>query len=219
MEPDTSEPFQSSNNKPLAITFTLTNFLTFLSILSPFMLTFFIIMLSIMYNKIVKGLLFLMGLVILSFITYLMKNILQEKQHERANPLCNILPNPFTRRAGGSETEYYSSPITSTVLLGYISSYLIFPMYINNELNNALLVTLVILFVTNACVEMTNKCGSLMALILGSIIGISFGLLYYGMIVASGNNELAYFAGIKSTAQNCSLPSKQYFKCTKKPGS
>ena len=217
MNPDTPDSLLISKYKPLAITFTLTNFLTFLSILSPFMLTFFIIMLSIMYNKIVKGLLFLMGLVILSFITYLMKNILREKQDQFANPLCNILPNPFTRHAVvGQETEYYSSPITSTVLLGYISSYLIFPMYINNELNNALLVTLVILFVTNACVEMTNKCGSLMGLILGSIIGISFGLLYYGMIVASGNNELAYFAGIKSTSQNCSLPSKQYFRCTKK---
>lgn len=196
------------------ITFSLTNLLTFLTIMSPFLLTFFMVMLSIINNTIVKGLLFLVGLVIVSYLTYLLKNILQERQSPLASPLCNILPIPFTTRGMiGKERVIFSSPILSTALLGYISSYLIFPMYINKDVNNALLIFLVALFVTNSATELHKKCGTLGGVVLGGIVGITFGMLYYGMIAASGNKELAYFSEIKSNAEGCKKPSDQKFKC------
>ena len=198
----------------LSISFTLTNLFTFLSIMSPFLLTFFMIMLSIINNAIVKGLLFLVGLVIITFLTYLIKHILKEKQSNIASHICNILPLPFTTKSGiESNSIIYSSPITGPVLLGYISSYLIFPMYINKEVNNPLLITLVALFVTNSVVELSNKCGTIGGVILGGIIGITFGILYYGIISASGNKNLAYFSEIKSNAEGCKKPSNQKFKC------
>ena len=195
-----------------SIDFTLTNLLTYFAILSPFFLTFFMIMFSILNNVIVKGLLFLIGLVIVSFLTHLLKTILKEKQDDYASPLCNILPIPFT--VGGIDNSIYSSPIASTVILGYISSYLIFPMWINNDINSPLLIMLVVLFLTNSVTELWKKCGTLGGIILGGIIGITFGILYYGLIVGSGNKDLAYFSEIKSNAQGCKKPSKQKFKCT-----
>lgn len=197
-----------------SITFTLTNLLTFLSIMSPFLLTFFMVMLSIINNAIIKGLLFLIGLVIVSFLTYLIKSLLREKQSSLASPICNILPMPFIRKGNiGLQGVIFSSPITSSTLLAYIGSYLIFPMYINNDVNNALLITLVALFVTNATTELSNNCGTIGGVVLGSLIGITFGMLYYGMIAASGNKDLAYFSEIKSSAEGCKKPSDQKFKC------
>tara|TARA_B100000900_G_scaffold414467_1_gene441187 strand:- start:3630 stop:4301 length:672 start_codon:yes stop_codon:yes gene_type:complete len=199
--------------KPISsITFTLTNLLTFLTIMAPFLLTFFMIMLSIVNNSIVKGLLFLIGLVIVAYLTHLLKSLLKERQSPLASPICNILPF-VTRGQLLHERVIFSSPILSTALLGYISSYLIFPMYINNDVNNPLLIFLVALFGINSVTELWKKCGTLGGVVLGAIVGISFGMLYYGMIAGSGYKDLAYFSEIKSNAQGCKKPSDQKFKC------
>lgn len=213
MESSKGAPFQIDRGS--YITFTLTNLLTFFSIMSPFLLTFFMIMLSILSNEIIKGLLFLVGLVIISYITYLLKGVLKERQSPLASPICNILPNPFTTTGMmGKEKVIFSSPILNTALLGYISSYLIYPMYINNEVNNPLLIFLVAMFSTNSVVEIWSKCGTIGGVVLGAIVGVTFGILYYGIIAGGGYKELAYFTGIKSTAEGCRKPSNQKFKCT-----
>tara|TARA_X000000368_G_C23043936_1_gene718266 strand:+ start:165 stop:890 length:726 start_codon:yes stop_codon:yes gene_type:complete len=225
--PNTSVPTQSSPRGPTLrqfnvlktpgyISFTLTNLLKFMSVLSPFFLTFFIIMSSVVNNSIVKGLLFLIGLVIITFINYLVKSILREKQSPEASPLCNILPFPFVRYGrGGQENTYgvLSSPVTSTTLLGFISSYLIYPMYINNNVNNPLLMFLVAILLSNAVIQYWEVCTSMGGIVLGGILGITFGMLYYGIIAGSGYKDLAYFNEIKSTAQGCNKPTNQKFKC------
>ena len=204
----------STSKRRTDITLTLTNLLTFLTIMSPFLLTFFMLMMSIVNHSIVKGLLFLIGLVIIGFLTYLSKSILKEKQSILANPLCNILPMPFTTRGtSGGERVIFSSPILSTSLLGYIASYLIFPMYINNDVNHPLLIFLIGLFLINAVTELHKKCGTLGGVVLGGILGIAFGIIYYGMIAGSGYKDLAYFSEIKSSAEGCRKPTDQKFKC------
>ena len=79
-----------------SITFSLTNLVGFLTLLSPFLLTFFIIMLSIVNNNIIKGLLFLMGLVIICYIVSLLKYT-ETKTKSISKSFCNILPYPFTK--------------------------------------------------------------------------------------------------------------------------
>ena len=86
-------------------------------------------------------------------------------------------------------------------------------MYINNDVNNPLMMFLVAIFGTNSVVELHKKCGTIGGVVLGGIVGITFGMLYYGMIAASGNKDLAYFSDIKSNAEGCKKPSKQKFKC------
>ena len=84
---------------------------------------------------------------------------------------------------------------------------------INNDVNNPLLIFLVALFGTNASVELHKKCGTIGGVVLGGIVGITFGMLYYGMIAGSGNKDLAYFAEIQSNAEGCRKPTDQKFKC------
>ena len=50
----------------LAITLTLTNMFTFISLLSPLFIIFFTILSSIINNQLVKGLILNMGIVIVS---------------------------------------------------------------------------------------------------------------------------------------------------------
>lgn len=193
------------------ITFTPTNLFKFISFMSPLLISFFMIVTSIFNNKIVKGLIFTIGLVITTFINYLLKNTLKEKQNPNVNPFCNVIPFPFTVK---SNSDVYSSPGLSSTILGYTAGYLIFPMKINNQINPSLLVFLIGLIGINGVVEVRDNCTSIGGVILGSVLGIILGILYYNVISVNGYKDLAYFSEISSNRTICNKPTKQKFKCT-----
>ena len=168
-------------------------------------------MLSIINNTILKGLIFNIGIVITSTIIYLLKTVLKSKQHDFASPYCNILPSPFTvKHADG----IFNSPSLSSGIIAFVSSYLIFPMITNNQMNPILLTFLISLFSINAVVEKNNFCTDISGILLGGIIGILSGMLYYSLIVSSGYKELVYFNSSISNNVGCSKPTEQQFKCT-----
>ena len=84
------------------ITFTLTNIIKIISFMSPFLLSLTIMLFSLLSNNILQGLVLLIGIVIVTFINYLLKNIIKSKQSSTSSPFCNILPFPFTYRVGES---------------------------------------------------------------------------------------------------------------------
>jgi hypothetical protein len=192
------------------ISFTLSNIIKYVAFMSPLLISFFMLMLSIINNNILKGIIFLVGLVIITFINVLLKNMLREKQSPLANPFCNILSSPFTVR---DMEGIYSSPSLNSTIIAYTSAYLIFPMKMNNEINGGLLAFLIILLGFNGVFEHNALCTSIGGIILGIVVGILFGILYYSLIASSGNKELAYFSEITSNAKTCKKPSKQKFKC------
>lgn len=197
---------------PVRLTFT--NLLTFLSFVSPFFVAFFMLLYSIINNNIVKALIYMAGLLIVTFINYILKSVLQEKLSLFASPMCKIMPTPFTLVK--SDTEIYVSPSLSSTILAYTFSYLVFPMTINNDINPSLLIFLTLFLLINAGVEYMMNCISLSGVIFGIVIGILFGILYYVILHISGAKQFAYFTQIDSNAIQCSKPKKQKFKCVKK---
>ena len=192
------------------ITMTPTTLFNYLSLMSPFLISFFMLMLSIFNNTIAKGLIFLIGTVLVTFINYILKNILREKQGIDASPFCNILPEPFTIKRS---EMIYSSPGLSTTIIAFTAAYLIFPMVINNENNPALITFLAALLGINSATEYNMKCTSIQGIILGIVVGILFGVLYYGILAGSGNKKLAYFSELQSNSTQCRKPNNQKFKC------
>lgn len=152
-----------------------------------------------------------MGVIIVASITYFLKNILKSRQSEYASPFCNVLPGPFTVLAGDG---IFNSPSTSTSIIGFAISYIIFPMMVNNQMNPMLLTFLVAALGINGAVEMQNKCTSIGGIVLGALVGILFGIIYYTLLVGSGNKDMAFFAeSISSNNTTCSKPGKKRFKC------
>jgi hypothetical protein len=196
---------------PLAITLSLTNIFQFISFMAPLLIVFFIIMLSILNNNIIKGLIFNIGLIITTGLIYIFKSIIKSKQSDYASPLCNVLPAPFTMRDAES---IFNSPSTSSGILGFTSSYMIFPMIINSQLNPALLTFLIALVCVNSIVELQNNCTNIGGVIMGLTIGIALGVGYYSLIVSSGHKDLVYFNESSSNNVSCKKPGKQKFKCT-----
>ena len=192
------------------IQFTYSNLIKLIAFMSPFLVIFFMILISIFNNNVVKGLIFSIGLVIITFINYLLKSILQDTQSNDASPFCNIFPFPFTLDKDG---EYYISPGLSTTIIGYLMGYLIFPMAINNELNPSLITFLFVLLIFNVSAEFISKCVNFGGILLGTILGITFGILYYGIVSSGGYKELAYFNEVSSNAVKCGKPRNTIFKC------
>lgn len=193
------------------ITFSLTNILRFFSFMSPFLITFCILLISILANNITKGLIFLIGITIITFLTYLLKNTLKSKQSELASPFCNILPFPFTTNYGTD--GIYNSPSLSTTIIAFTAAYLIFPMQMNKHSNPMLIAFLIGILGVNASIEVSDKCTPYSGVVLGALVGMIFGILYYSMLAASGNTDLAYFTEVISNNTQCSRPGQNKFKC------
>tara|TARA_Y100000389_G_scaffold78123_1_gene74919 strand:+ start:9949 stop:11451 length:1503 start_codon:yes stop_codon:yes gene_type:complete len=194
------------------ITFTLTNIVKIISFMSPFLLSLTIILFSILSNKILQGLVLLIGIVIVTFINYLLKNIIKSKQSVNASPFCNILPFPFTYKENES---VFDSPSLSTTVLAFICSYLIFPMITHSNINFPVIIFSLIFICSNGVVEYMDKCSQAGGIVLGFIVGIILGVLYYNLIVSSGYKEIAYFNEVISDNTQCSKPGPTKFRCRK----
>ena len=195
------------------ITFTLSNIIKIIAFMSPFLLSFTMLLFSILNNKILPGLILLVGIVIVTFINYLLKNIIKSEQQNDASPFCNVLPFPFTYN---SNESVFDSPSLSIMVLSFILSYITFPMFnnVNGEKNFTVLVFSIILIIVNAIVEYHDKCSGAQGLILGIITGLIMGVLYYNLISSNDkNNNLTYFTDITSNKTKCGKPNEKKFRC------
>jgi hypothetical protein len=213
---------QDQKSKPKArlelfnIHMSLTNLLQYISFSSPLLLVFFITLYSIVQNNYVSGLIFNMGIVIISSIVYILKHVLKNKQQANANPFCNVLPSPFSVRAYDENIgpHYYDSPSFSSAVLSFSATYLIYPMLINNQHNVGLLVFSIVLVLINAVTEFLYKCTGLFGITLGILLGIIFAILYYSLLMSSDySKQYMFFADAISNNVQCSKPGNQNFKC------
>jgi hypothetical protein len=195
----------------------LTNVLQYVSFSSPLLLVFFITLYSIVQNNYLSGLIFNMGIVIISSIVYLLKHILKNQQQKSANPFCNVLPSPFSVRAFDENAGlvYYDSPSFSSAILSFSAAYLIYPMIIKNQQNVGLLVFSIVLVLINAVTEIMYKCCGLFGVILGILLGIIFAILYYSLLMSSNYTaSYLYFHDNISNNTQCTKPGTQNFKCS-----
>ena len=206
-----------SRPPPMALTFSLTNIMKFLSYMAPFLISFFMVMFSILTGSIVKGLLFISGLLIVTFMNYLLKNSLKSLQDPLASPLCNSLPAPFTLRAG---EHIFNSPSTSSTIIAFTLAYLAYLMILKPiNMNPVLIAFLVALIGINGAVEVQDRCTNVSGIFLGSLVGILFGIIFFSLVKMSGNESLAFFTEQGSNGIQCSKPGKTHFKCFRKHGS
>lgn len=196
------------NIRPVPMT--LTNLFQYLSFTAPFLVIFFITLLAIMQNNLEKGLIFNMGIVIVSTLVIILKGVLRNPQNKHASAYCNVLPRPFTM---SSDSVIYDNPSLSTAILSFSSTYLIWPMAINNQQNYTLIIFLLVITGINAFVEYHQLCSGFPGLLLGALIGLGFGVGYYYLLNLSKKSNLVYFSDPLSNNLQCSKPSKQNFKC------
>jgi hypothetical protein len=187
------------------IELTFSNMIQLTAALSPILIAFFMLMLSFM-NQNVKGLVFIAGALLASFINIFLLNMMKSEIHPNASLSCNIVNIPYLNR--------YNSPSASSLFIAFTFAYLFLPMNYNKQMNYAVITALLILFAIDAGSKIINKCTTIGGAILGALAGFILGSMWYSVFHLVGADNLLYFDEMESNAVKCERPSKQTFKCS-----
>ena len=82
-----------------------------------------------------------------------------------------------------------------------------------NMVNFPLIIVFLLLYITDCIIKHKNKCSSPIGIVMGSILGLFFGITWFIIIRATGQTGLLYYDDLVSNKIACSRPTKQNFKC------
>ena len=174
------------------------------SFVGPYVLIGFFLLLSI-FNQNLKGVAYLVGICVLFTISGGVSRMLESSAFSN------------NRKCGDHGVFQQSNGLPPGTLV-YVFSffYLITPMVTTGIVNMPLLVSLALMTIVDATINLLDKCTDLsfimIAIVFASIIGTLWSVLIYSV-----KRELAYHTDYISTNKlACSLPSKQKFKCVVK---
>jgi hypothetical protein len=176
---------------------------TYFSMISPFLVVLLFVFISII-NSNLKGLIYLLGIFILFFFILLFQNVLRINLPSDASPYCQVFNFPF---------PLHGVPSFNSSIFMFTLVYLFLPMMMNDIMNLPLLILLLILYAIDCVIKNGNKCTTPIGIVLGSFVGLVWGLLWY-FLIQSQNPELLYYDDLISNKIACSKPSQQKFKCS-----
>jgi hypothetical protein len=183
---------------------------------APFIIVSYFALQSL-FNQDLKGVIYLIGLLIAAVITVLLGNLIPITSDANGLPQqsksaqCNQLTL-------GTDGPISKLPLSQTVF-GYTLAYLTYFISINNlqTQNIPTFILFPILIIADMMWNTTNGCSTTILLLSGLIVGGIVGTLWAMMIDSTDASNLTYFSGI-SNKDVCSRPSKSLYKCRPVPG-
>jgi len=178
--------------------------------LAPFVIVSYF-SLSSLFNQDIKGLIYLVGLLLACFFTVIIGNSLDIQNsigdNEPKNPVCNLI----TIGASGS----FSKIPLGISMLTYTFIYLVYVIakYHIEIYNIPTLVLFPILILGDLIWNIKNQCYKVYGVILSLIIGGAIGAMWAAIIDSIKKPDL-FFLTVGSNKTVCQRPSKQLFKCT-----
>ena len=205
-EGSNTNPLMSTNTVQ-GIEFNMTNILKYFSMVSPFLIAFFMVMISV-FNSNFKGFIYLGGLAILLLITTMFQNVIKYNpmEHGHVSRICKVFsfPNPI---------GLYSIPQFSSALYSYTFIYLFAPMISNGMFNFPLILCILTFLVIDSVIKVNGNCTNPLGVLFGIIMGIVWGALFFTILNAYSNADYLFYSDYLSDKVACSMPEKQKFKC------
>jgi len=191
------------------IDFSIQNIFSFIGYISPFIVTFLMVMISLM-NQNIKGIIYLAGVLMVSVVTTLLINLAGSAGYvtKTNSPLCGIFNIPFLGSGGAG-----SIPPFNSVLIMFTFAYTYLPMLYNNQMNYPFFAFLLSLFLIDGISKVNEGCTRYMGVFIGGVIGYLLGSLFYMIIDISGHKDLLFFNEIASDKAICEKPTRKTFKC------
>jgi hypothetical protein len=181
---------------------------------APFVIVSYFALQSI-FNQDLKGVIYLVGLLIAAVVTILLGNIIPNTSDNAdgipvQSAFAKVKCNQLTLGADGPISKL---PLSQTVF-GYTIAYLFYFISINNlqAQNIPTFIVFPILIVADMFWSTSNGCSTNILLISSLIIGLIFGTLWAMIIESTNVADLSYFSGI-SNKDVCSRPTKSLYKC------
>jgi hypothetical protein len=189
---------------PVAVEAKLSNLLKLLSLLSPLLLVFFMVMLSL-FNQDIKGMVYLAGVLVSCVVNLIVATQIRSQPNPSASVVCGVFSLP------GAPS--YNNPCASSMIIAFTIAYLLLPMRFNNNMNYIVLIALLSLFGIDAYTKVDSLCTPISGAVLGGLLGFMLGGLWFALFHATGFDSLLYFETYSSNRVFCQKPSKQTFKC------
>ena len=194
----------------MAIKFDLVNIPKIISTLSPFLISFFFLISSILDQNL-KGFVYLVGVLLASFSNiFLLQHFSNSDliNKEKNKPLsCGLLEFPWV-------VPQTSVPCTNTIFHTFTISYLISSMNNSGNFNPILLIFLSIIFFIDIGSRIYIKCTEWIGVLLGLGIGTIYGIGWFTLWWAFDIKELLYYDELSSNNVKC-VKTKQKFICKK----
>jgi hypothetical protein len=181
------------------------NMLQFFAAISPILLAFCLVMLSI-FNSDIKGMVYLGGVLIASLINLFILNTLKVKSQTLIPPMCNLVDFPFN-------LNEYVSPAFNSMFIAFTLAYLYLPMQYISGINYPVLMFITGLLVLDGGTKIMGGCTTFSGVALGTLVGFVLGIIWFVLFYSTGHNDLLFFNIESSNNVICSRPSKQSFKC------
>jgi len=189
----------------MSIQLNFPNILELISLISPFLLGFFLV-LSSLFNQNLKGFVYLAGILIAVVINIFLMNQIASPKIEGRALSCDFIGLPFM--------EQFNSPAPSSLFIAFTIAYLVLPMKYNNQMNYVILASLLCLLAIDGITKVNKKCTTTGGTVLGTLVGLVLGATWYTLFHMSGYDSLLYFDELQSNRVVCSRPAKQSFKCS-----
>lgn len=189
----------------MAIKLTFTNLFQFFSALAPFLLSFFLIMMSI-FNNNLKGIIYFLGLILTCIINIFIMNLFKQSYPINSPPNCNLFDIPILNN--------YNNPAINSVIIAFTMAYLLIPMIQYNNTNYMIVGSIIGIFVIDAISKISIGCQDIISVILGGIVGGLLGTLWYTIFKVTGYKSLLFFEELVGNTMTCKKPAKQNFKCS-----
>ena len=189
----------------MAMQLNFSNILHFFSTISPILLSFFLVMISL-FNTDIKGLVYLGGILIASLINLFIMNTLKVKPEKIPSPGCNLIDFPLN-------LNEYISPAFNTMFISFTLWYLYLPMQYISSVNIPVLIFLCGLLVLDAGTKLSGGCTNFSGIALGFLVGTVLAIIYFIALWKTGHEDLLFFNIEPSNNVVCSRPQKQTFKC------
>lgn len=177
--------------------------------LAPFIIICYFTLQSVL-NQDLKGIIYLVGLVVTCGITAVIAATLPEEK--------GLMPSDYskircTQLTIGNNQPLSKLPLSQTVL-GYTLTYLSYFIGVNNlqTQNITTFILFPIMIIADIIWSTRNFCSTPKYLLISLIISGIIGFLWAILIESTGMPNLAYISGI-SNKDVCSRPSKSLYKC------
>jgi hypothetical protein len=87
------------------------------------------------------------------------------------------------------------------------------PMINMGMINFPLIIVFLLFWILDSIIKYNNKCSSIPGIVMGSVLGLFFGISWFILIKSTGQTGLLYYDDLVSNKIACTRPTKQNFKC------
>lgn len=188
----------------MAMQLNITNILKFLSLISPFLIVFFMVVISI-FNQDIKGVIYISGILISLFINVILMNMIKNPVNNERSTTCELFELPFG-------ISSYDIPYSNSVIIAFTLAYLMLPMIEQDDINYVLFGFLMFVFLMDGYTKVIDMCTKPLGVFLGGLVGLLLGTSWY-YLMKMGGRSLVFFEELSGNDVKCSRPSKQRFVC------